>query len=305
MNYLSCLKTLTDKVKPTFESVRTDLNEIKEYILPISNHTNNYIQDTTNFAKKHILNNIYESSRVLKEGIDTIWNAHIDSTAGDNKNSIWDKKKATLIQIQETEQTFLQDYSDDSNYLQWEKDYKTNTNQNNQILLEYPHLKKSYENLVPNKVNDTDFWKKYDYKVHLLEEDEKMRQSLLLRASTSLKDDLAWDGNEDDWEITSSLISTPEIISPDQEHSVNNSNITLIEDEIEGDDNNIVKIDKLLEIHNSAFAKNAATKSTKSAIENLSSSNKLEPLNIDIKEGKNSTPLNKNKAKKKDSSHAD
>ncbi|XP_065321466.1 BSD domain-containing protein 1-like isoform X2 [Gordionus sp. m RMFG-2023] len=251
MNYLSCLKTLTDKVKPTFESVRTDLNEIKEYILPISNHTNNYIQDTTNFAKKHILNNIYESSRVLKEGIDTIWNAHIDSTAGDNKNSIWDKKK------------------------------------------------------VPNKVNDTDFWKKYDYKVHLLEEDEKMRQSLLLRASTSLKDDLAWDGNEDDWEITSSLISTPEIISPDQEHSVNNSNITLIEDEIEGDDNNIVKIDKLLEIHNSAFAKNAATKSTKSAIENLSSSNKLEPLNIDIKEGKNSTPLNKNKAKKKDSSHAD
>lgn len=51
-----------------------------------------------------------------------------------------------------------------------------------QLLIDAPHVRSLYAHLVPAQTSHSDFWSRYYYRVHLIEEEEARRTQLLRRA---------------------------------------------------------------------------------------------------------------------------
>ncbi|XP_019633254.1 PREDICTED: BSD domain-containing protein 1-like isoform X1 [Branchiostoma belcheri] len=68
------------------------------------------------------------------------------------------------------------------------------------LLVAKNEVRALYTRLVPSAVSHSEFWQRYFYKLHQLQQDEARRAALMERAdNTSPSDDLGWEDDEDEW----------------------------------------------------------------------------------------------------------
>lgn len=124
---------------------------------------------------------------------------------------VFDKAKARLYEIQISPQTYCTepDGSIDS-FDEWRSTFDLDSKKGeiSELLVSVNELRSIYTKLVPSAVTHQDFWERYFYKVHQLEEDEKRKANLKNRADKLKQDDSeqAW---EDDWETEDT--DTPDV----------------------------------------------------------------------------------------------
>ncbi|XP_052685613.1 BSD domain-containing protein 1-like [Crassostrea angulata] len=134
--------------------------------------------------------------------------------------AVYDRAKARLHAIQVDPETYCSEPSGSKErYQEWQKSFDIDKYKGevSELLVSKVELRAFYTKLVPAEISHADFWKRYFYKVHQLQQDEARKLALMKRAEQAQKkeDSISW---EDDW--SGDEESTLEKVSRKQELSV-------------------------------------------------------------------------------------
>lgn len=133
--------------------------------------------------------------------------------------AVYDRAKARLHAIQVDPETYCSEPSGSKErYQEWQKsfDLEKYKGEVSELLVSKVELRAFYTKLVPAEISHADFWKRYFYKVHQLQQDEARKLALMKRAEQAQKkeDSISW---EDDW--SGDEESAPEKVGRKQEVS--------------------------------------------------------------------------------------
>lgn len=133
--------------------------------------------------------------------------------------AVYDRAKARLHAIQVDPETYCSEPSGSKErYQEWQKSFDIDKYKGevSELLVSKVELRAFYTKLVPAEISHADFWKRYFYKVHQLQQDEARKLALMKRAEQAQKkeDSISW---EDDW--SGDEESAPEKVSRKQELS--------------------------------------------------------------------------------------
>ncbi|XP_022317759.2 BSD domain-containing protein 1-A-like [Crassostrea virginica] len=159
--------------------------------------------------------------------------------------AVYDRAKARLHAIQVDPETYCSEPSGSpEKYKEWQNsfDLEEYKGEVSELLVSKVELRAFYTKLVPAEISHADFWSRYFYKVHQLQQDEARKLALMKRAEQAQKkeDSISW---EDDWsgdeESASEKISRKhelsERLSPQKEiqkaSSVNPTETTVVNKE--------------------------------------------------------------------------
>jgi len=111
---------------------------------------------------------------------------------------ILNRLQAQLYALATDPDTFLTDpHPDDSvEFESWKCELDKRQGEISELMVNNVNIRKSYQTLVPEKVNHNLFWKRYFFKVHLIELQESKRQMLKKRAaevSSANDEEINWD----------------------------------------------------------------------------------------------------------------
>lgn len=115
--------------------------------------------------------------------------------------AVYDRAKARLHAIQVDPETYCSEPSGSKDrYQEWQRsfDLEKYKGEVSELLVSKVELRAFYTKLVPAEISHADFWKRYFYKVHQLQQDEARKLALMKRAEQAQKkeDSISW---EDDW----------------------------------------------------------------------------------------------------------
>jgi len=113
-----------------------------------------------------------------------------------------DRLQAQLYSLASDPQTFLTDPHPDEaeRWASWKCELEKRQGEIEDLMINNAYVRQNYKDLVPDKVPHKEFWKRYFFKVHLLELQEQKRQALKKRAEQTRYDsdsDINWDDVED------------------------------------------------------------------------------------------------------------
>jgi len=155
-------------------------------------------------------------------------------TANDNEkhfqaSASFDRVHNELTRLQNDESTYLTDPNPIEAYENWRQttDFNVDTRKGEiaQLLIDAPHVRSFYAHLVPAQTTHSDFWSRYYFRLHHIEEEEARRTQLLRRAHEicTENNENTGNNNENDWDEPDedlSQESTPKNISTEQQESV-------------------------------------------------------------------------------------
>ncbi|XP_013380045.1 BSD domain-containing protein 1 [Lingula anatina] len=131
---------------------------------------------------------------------------------------IYDRAQARVYAIQIDPGTYCQEpEGPPEKYKEWLEKFQLEDKKGeiSELLVARVEVRSLYTQLVPSEISHADFWRRYFYKLHQLEEDEIRKKDLMKRAeSAGDEDDLGWD---DDWEEVEEFSTRN--MSPDKEKS--------------------------------------------------------------------------------------
>ncbi|XP_013421710.1 BSD domain-containing protein 1 [Lingula anatina] len=131
---------------------------------------------------------------------------------------IYDRAQARVYAIQIDPGTYCQEpEGPPEKYKEWLENFQLEEKKGeiSELLVARVEVRSLYTQLVPSEISHADFWRRYFYKLHQLEEDEIRKKDLMKRAETAGdEDDLGWD---DDWEEVEEFSTRN--MSPDKERS--------------------------------------------------------------------------------------
>ncbi|XP_077991329.1 BSD domain-containing protein 1-like isoform X2 [Glandiceps talaboti] len=134
-------------------------------------------------------------------------------------DSVKSQLKARLHDIQIDPGTYLNEPNGPlEEYVAWKETYLVDEHKGDisDLLVASDEVRSIYTKLVPSAASHADFWHRYFYKVHQLDQDEARRAALKERAEISSKtfteEDLGWGDEDDTWEVT----EIPEDMSTDR-----------------------------------------------------------------------------------------
>lgn len=128
-----------------------------------------------------------------------------------------DRVKAQLFALQSDVNTYTEDLGPKDNKFQpWVErnfDLEQVKPEISELLVSNSNVRSLYTQLVPLTVSNVDFWCRYFYKKHLLEEEENRRIALVRRAEEVDEKELTWDEDEDatqkELSVTHAMIEEP------------------------------------------------------------------------------------------------
>jgi len=193
---------LIEKVKQQSESiVKIYKEDLKEFTSTISEDTKEAIKKTADEKEMEKL------TSQITSGISGLFAFNGGKEGGkqptqQNKRVIVDRHQARVIALQTELSTYCTEPSDQDDFLNWKKEFKvsSHTDDISQLLAVNDKIREIHTKLVPVAVSYTDFWERYYYKLHKLNQEEERRAALVKRATTSGHnddEDLSWDEEDD------------------------------------------------------------------------------------------------------------
>lgn len=193
----SALQTVREKSIDALDFVKKDLTE---FTTTVKTDTEVYI-------------NKIKSQEVGDLGINRFVSKLSNSTEPqdtDEKHfqasSSYDRVHTEVKRLQNDESTYLADPTPIEAYEQWRQtsDFNVETRKGEiaQLLIDAPHVRSFYAHLVPAQTTHNDFWSRYYYRLHQIEDDEARRLQLLQRAKEICAENPNDKGKnkENDWE---------------------------------------------------------------------------------------------------------
>ncbi|UJR32009.1 hypothetical protein I4U23_019479 [Adineta vaga] len=193
----SALQTVRDKSADALDFVRRDLTE---FTTTVKVDTESYI----NKIKTQEVGDLGINRFVAKlNGADkTEENSEIHGPP----KPAFDRIHNELLRLQKDESTYLTDPIQTEAYEGWRQttDFNVDARKGEiaQLLIDAPHVRSFYAHLVPAQTTHVDFWSRYYFRLHQLEEEEARRTQLLRRAHeicAEANDDTA-ENNTNDWD---------------------------------------------------------------------------------------------------------
>lgn len=225
----SWINVAKEKSKAALEMVQKDL---AEYTCTMSTDTSKAVAKTSDKLKETLK---AENTSVAKDRFKTGVTSFLEGLskalvieAEDKEEpvatpirteAVYDRAKARLHAIQVDPETYCNEPSGSKErYQEWQKSFDIDKYKGevSELLVSKVELRAFYTKLVPAEISHADFWKRYFYKVHQLQQDEARKLALMKRAEQAQKkeDSISW---EDDW--SGDEESTPEKVSRKQELS--------------------------------------------------------------------------------------
>ncbi|XP_056017999.1 BSD domain-containing protein 1-like isoform X2 [Ostrea edulis] len=223
------LQTAKEKSKAALEMVQKDL---AEYTCTMSADTSKAVAETSDKLKETLK---AENTSAAKDRFKTGVTSFLEGLSkalvieAEDKNepvkthvnseAVYDRAKARLHAIQVDLGTYCSEPTgSQEKYQEWQKsfDLEAKKGEVSELLVSKVELRAFYTKLVPAEISHADFWKRYFYKVHQLQQDEARKSALMKRAEQAQKkeDSISW---EDDW--SGDEESAPEKLSHKQELS--------------------------------------------------------------------------------------
>eukprot|EP01091_Cochliopodium_minus_P006757 TRINITY_DN16748_c0_g1_i1.p1 TRINITY_DN16748_c0_g1~~TRINITY_DN16748_c0_g1_i1.p1 ORF type:complete len:263 (-),score=85.69 TRINITY_DN16748_c0_g1_i1:32-820(-) len=167
--------------KKTGESI---INIYKEDLQEFGNSIKKDTEEAVKNNPNSILNNLF-----------------IKEESNEKKEIEINNQKKEISELQQNPSTYCIEPSEEENYLEWKKTFllSTKTEYITNLLNSSAILMENYKKFVPNVVNYDDFWHRYLFRLHKLEEKELKRAELIERASKALHDtqnEMKWDDIE-------------------------------------------------------------------------------------------------------------
>lgn len=225
----SWINVAKEKSKAALEMVQKDL---AEYTCTMSTDTSKAVAKTSDKLKETLK---AENTSVAKDRFKTGVTSFLEGLskalvieAEDKEEpvatpirseAVYDRAKARLHAIQVDPETYCSEPSGSKErYQEWQKSFDIDKYKGevSELLVSKVELRAFYTKLVPAEISHADFWKRYFYKVHQLQQDEARKLALMKRAEQAQKkeDSISW---EDDW--SGDEESTLEKVSRKQELS--------------------------------------------------------------------------------------
>eukprot|EP01116_Phalansterium_solitarium_P019035 TRINITY_DN5206_c1_g1_i1.p1 TRINITY_DN5206_c1_g1~~TRINITY_DN5206_c1_g1_i1.p1 ORF type:complete len:336 (+),score=95.30 TRINITY_DN5206_c1_g1_i1:85-1092(+) len=117
-----------------------------------------------------------------------------------------DRHHSRLLGLQSELSTFCTDPTDAEEYAEWQKTFAINekTDEISRLLTSNEKTREIHTKVVPLAVTYNDFWTRYYFKAHKLEQEEERRLALMKRAAASSTADeleIGWDDETDEADI--------------------------------------------------------------------------------------------------------
>lgn len=214
----SWVKSAKDKSVTAFNMVKRDLVEFSSVMQEdtvkaaakvkekLSQENANAAGEKVKQGMSHLLDGI--SKALVIEPDDHYQPAHIVG----GEAIVFDRSKARLHAVQIDPSTYTTEPSSER-YREWLS--KSNLDEMkgdiSDLLVSNVEVRALYTQLVPITVSNIDFWRRYYFKRHLLEEDEARRLELMKRAEdVHEQKDLGWDEDDDEWTEARAQLTTIE-----------------------------------------------------------------------------------------------
>lgn len=190
--------SVLDKVKRTSENIISIYKEdLTEFSRTIQNDTKEVIKKTTEEESLETITSsitgFFGFSQNKTENKET-------ATTG-KRGVIVDRHQARILQLQTELSTYCTEPTDQEDFVAWKQQFKVSniTDDISRLLASNDKIREIHTKLVPVAVSYTDFWERYFYKLHKLNQEEERRAALVKRATTSEQvdeEDLRWDDEE-------------------------------------------------------------------------------------------------------------
>ncbi|CAF3226433.1 unnamed protein product [Rotaria sp. Silwood2] len=215
--FTSTIQSVRDKSIDALDFVRRDL---AEFTTTVKSDTESYLnkiksQDVGDLGINRFVSKL--SGDAGKMGNDN--GKHIQATPS------FDRIHNELARLQNDESTYLADPTPNEAYDIWRQttNFNVDTRKGDiaQLLIDAPHVRSFYARLVPAHTTHIDFWSRYYYRLHLIEEEEARRTQLLRRAheicsensdNVGKNNENDWDEPDDDWSKEPSSITQESIL---------------------------------------------------------------------------------------------
>ncbi|XP_061191177.1 BSD domain-containing protein 1-like [Saccostrea echinata] len=205
------LQAAKEKSKAALEMVQKDL---AEYTCTMSADTSKAVANTSDKLKDTLkTENTSAAKDRLKSGVTSFLEGLSKALVIEpedkeepvkkpvSSEAVYDRAKARLHAIQIDPETYCSEPSGSpEKFQEWQKSFDLEKHKGDvsELLVSKVELRAFYTKLVPAEISHADFWKRYFYKVHQLEQDEARKLALMKRAERAQKkeDSISW---EDDW----------------------------------------------------------------------------------------------------------
>eukprot|EP00026_Physarum_polycephalum_P011134 Phypoly_transcript_11334.p1 GENE.Phypoly_transcript_11334~~Phypoly_transcript_11334.p1 ORF type:complete len:343 (+),score=82.05 Phypoly_transcript_11334:106-1134(+) len=169
------------------ETVTTTVKQKSDEII------NAYKEDLQEFSRTIVT----DTSAVIKDNVDKF---NTDSKATKTSSSSHTHLQARLLRIQRDPKTY-NEAPTDASYEAWSSNFNVgapeNTEAITQLLTSNETVRDFHTALVPTKVLYRDFWCRYYYRMHQLEEEEKRRAAILNSANANDDEEFSWDAEDE------------------------------------------------------------------------------------------------------------
>ncbi|CAF1478992.1 unnamed protein product [Adineta steineri] len=195
--FTSAIQTVRDKSADALEFVRKDLTE---FTTTVKSDTETYIHKIKTQEVGDLGINRFVSKLSGANKTDDDNGKYI------NASPSFDRVQNELTRLQNDESTYLTDPSQTEVYEAWREtsnfNDETRKGEIAQLLIDAPHVRSFYSHLVPAQTTHVDFWSRYYFRLHQLEEEEARRTQLLRRAHEicSENNDNNEENNANDWD---------------------------------------------------------------------------------------------------------
>ncbi|CAF1171545.1 unnamed protein product [Rotaria magnacalcarata] len=224
--FTSAIQSVRDKSINALDFVCRDL---AEFTTTVKSDTEIYLnqvanQDVGDLGFNRLVSKLSDAAKT-----DTDHGKHIHATPS------FDRIHNELARLQNDESTYLSDPIPYEAYETWRQTTNFNVEARkgdiSRLLIDVPHVRSYYARFVPAQTTHVDFWSRYYYRLHLIEEEETRRTQLLRRAheicsenndNPGKTDENDWDEPEDAWSKEPSSVtqeSTEKIIPMEKEES--------------------------------------------------------------------------------------
>ncbi|KAI5305076.1 hypothetical protein KEM56_005362 [Ascosphaera pollenicola] len=144
------------------------------------------------------------------EGSDASGNVLFESRDGTGKRVIHTSRLEAQLHVIHANPDRMMKDPESQAWAQWANDFKIDekTDDIARDLEAYPELRKAMEQLVPEKVQYPDFWRRYYFLRHIVETEEQRRKEILKDVSNEEEEEVDWDNDSDEEDVTPPTTAT-------------------------------------------------------------------------------------------------
>lgn len=205
------LQTAKEKSTDAFDFVKRDLLEFTTVIqsdttqavsMTRSTISENLKAENAAVAKNKVQQGFTHFLQGISKALEVIDIEETTSDPNQTKTPVYDRAQARLHAVQVDPGTYCNHPISSEKCAEWLKtfDMEKHKGDISELLVSNAEIRALYTNLVPTMVSHTEFWQRYFYKVHQLQQDEARKLALMKRADECKEDAFSWDDDED-WSV--------------------------------------------------------------------------------------------------------